>query len=151
VFAVSARLGARNGWDAEGELAGRPLLDAGALAELAAAGIEIGAHTRRHPRLPALTDAALEDEVAGARDELASVLGTPVTTFAYPHGLHDARVRAAVERAGFDGACSTEGGVNGPATDRFRLRRVNVRGTTSRADFAWRVAFGSAAPWRRGR
>ena len=64
-FAVSGLVGWSNRWD---ERAGRrsiPLLDAAGLADLQAAGVEVGAHSRSHPRLPELDDEELADEVMG--------------------------------------------------------------------------------------
>ena len=69
---------------------------------------EIGAHTLTHPSLPTVDDAALKAEIDGSKEWLEDILGTSVTMFAYPYGHHDARVKAAVKRAGFKGARTTE-------------------------------------------
>ncbi len=74
------------------------------LGTLAQAGWEIGSHTRSHPHLPALSDAALDDELQGSRGECERQLGLPCRTLAYPYGDHDDRVVAAVARAGYSAA-----------------------------------------------
>ncbi|MDQ3879230.1 MAG: polysaccharide deacetylase family protein, partial [Actinomycetota bacterium] len=48
-----------------------------------------------------LGDDALEQELCASKHAIEDAIGTECTTFAYPFGLHDARVRAAVERAGY--------------------------------------------------
>jgi peptidoglycan/xylan/chitin deacetylase (PgdA/CDA1 family) len=88
VFVVSGFAGRSNAWDGRGD-AGvpvLPLLSWNALNRLAAAGVEIGAHTRRHVRLDRLGDAALDDEIGGGADDIARQLGRRPTAFAYPYG-----------------------------------------------------------------
>ena len=94
------------------------------------AGWELGAHTITHPDLRTLDDAGLEREVAGSRKELRRRFGVPVAFFCYPAGRYDARVIAAVRRAGFLGATSTIEGLaaagihsNADAFARPRRRR----------------------------
>jgi peptidoglycan/xylan/chitin deacetylase (PgdA/CDA1 family) len=93
--------------------------------------VDFGAHTRTHPRLTTLTPVELEDEVGGSKRELEETLAVPVTTFAYPFGNVNDGVRAAVEEAGFLVACGVRSGRNVPATDRYDLRRLEVRGSDS--------------------
>lgn len=111
--------------------------------ELVAAGWEIAAHTISHPDLRTLDDASLDREVAGSRAELARRFGGPVDFFSYPAGQYDARVVAAVRRAGFRGATTTIEGLATPAAP-FELKRIRI----SRGEGAWGVA--SALPARTG-
>lgn len=97
----------------------------------AAAGIDIGAHTRSHPCLRTLPAAAQVAEIAGSRRALEDALGHPVTTFAYPFGSHDSwdatTVRAAA-RSGVSLAVTTISGDVSGLTPRLRVPRVAVRG-----------------------
>jgi peptidoglycan/xylan/chitin deacetylase (PgdA/CDA1 family) len=77
------------------------LLDRQGIAALGAAGMTIGFHTIDHLLLPGLDESALPGAVSRGRDELASVAGTQVRSFAYPFGKADARSAAAVRNAGF--------------------------------------------------
>jgi peptidoglycan/xylan/chitin deacetylase (PgdA/CDA1 family) len=105
-------------------LLGRPgYLTRSQLREMAAAGVTVGAHSRTHPDLRACGDAELDREVRGSRDDLEELLGTPVTSFAYPTGLQDARVREAVARAGFTSAIATVRGWARPGVDPYRVPR----------------------------
>lgn len=71
------------------------------------AGIEIGGHTMTHAFLPALDDSALRYELVDAKRLMERHLRDPVTTFAYPNGMHydvNPSVAQAVEAAGFAAA-----------------------------------------------
>lgn len=119
VFAVSGWLGAPYPY-----LPRTRLMDADELRELAALGIEIGAHTASHPDLSTLTDAAAEDELRRGRDELEEVLGAPVDVVAYPFGSASAPVRAAAARAGFCAGCRTS--ANGAWDQPLNLPRQDM-------------------------
>ena len=76
------------------------------------AGMEIAGHSRTHPILTKITtDAELDKEITGGKQILEKHLGHPVTIFAYPFGMRDARVIAAVERAGYVLARTISSGV----------------------------------------
>jgi peptidoglycan/xylan/chitin deacetylase (PgdA/CDA1 family) len=117
------------------------------LGELADEGWEIGSHTRTHPHLTALDDAALATELRASRAECADRLGRPVTAIAYPYGDVDARVEAATGAAGY----ATAAAMAWPseAVDRLRHPRVGVYHKDSWARFrlkvgSWsRTAYGS--------
>jgi peptidoglycan/xylan/chitin deacetylase (PgdA/CDA1 family) len=93
------------------------------LLEMAAAGVRIGAHSRTHADLTTCTDAELEGEVRGSREDLEDLLGEPVTRFAYPGGRHDARVRAAVAAAGFRSAVLASRGWARAGQNQYRIPR----------------------------
>jgi peptidoglycan/xylan/chitin deacetylase (PgdA/CDA1 family) len=80
------------------------------LREMDSAGVRVGAHSRTHPDLRSCGAAELEGEVRGSKEDLEDLLGKPVTSFAYPTGLLDERVRAAVAAAGFSSAITTRPG-----------------------------------------
>lgn len=93
------------------------------------AGFEIGAHTRTHVDLGAVSPEVARDEVVGARLELERQLGSRVESFAYPYGgrgdVTEAN-RDVVRDAGFRCCCSSFGGINPAGTDPFFLNRVPV-------------------------
>jgi peptidoglycan/xylan/chitin deacetylase (PgdA/CDA1 family) len=74
--------------------------------ELAAAGWEIGSHTRTHPRLTQLGDEELAEELRGSRERCEAELDRPVPTLAYPYGDVDARVADAAGEAGYTAAAA---------------------------------------------
>jgi GT2 family glycosyltransferase/peptidoglycan/xylan/chitin deacetylase (PgdA/CDA1 family) len=128
VFLVTQAVGGRNRWDRGGALAGRALLDWSAVSALRARGLRFAAHSRTHPDLTGLAPDAVVAEVEGSLRDLAGrgLLDAPV--FAYPYGATDDRVAAAVLRAGYAAACTTDPGRNGPAAPLAALRRIEIRG-----------------------
>jgi peptidoglycan/xylan/chitin deacetylase (PgdA/CDA1 family)/glycosyltransferase involved in cell wall biosynthesis len=70
--------------------------------ELAAKGWEIGSHSVSHPHLPEIGDEELSRELTASKEKIASELGRPCTTVAYPYGDVDDRVAAAAEAAGYE-------------------------------------------------
>jgi peptidoglycan/xylan/chitin deacetylase (PgdA/CDA1 family) len=99
------------------------------LRNMAASGVEIGAHARTHADLGAIhSESKLRDEIVGSKEDLENVLGQTVRYFAFPFGmpqnLSTAAFRIACE-APFQGVCSAYGGYNAPAGDSFHLRRIH--------------------------
>ena len=95
VFPVSAYLGGRNLWDLD--VPGIPeltLMSEEELSSLLDAGWEIGGHTHTHPRLPELSDTQIEEQLDASEEILSRIAGTHLTSFAFPYGRHDARVRS---------------------------------------------------------
>lgn len=93
-------------------------------------GWELGAHSLSHADLTTVDAEQLEAEVAGSREALRRDFpNAPVETFAYPYGRFDATVVAAVRKAGFADATTTQRGAASPADGMFRLRRIIVNGT----------------------
>jgi peptidoglycan/xylan/chitin deacetylase (PgdA/CDA1 family) len=100
------------------------------IAALAAAGVEIGAHTRHHADLGAVTDEdKLYDELVGSKQDLEEITGKSVRYFAFPFGQHknlNPDAFAMAKEAGFDGVCSAYGGYNFAGDDPFHLQRIHV-------------------------
>jgi peptidoglycan/xylan/chitin deacetylase (PgdA/CDA1 family) len=88
---------------------------------------EIGAHTDTHAFLPALSRDELRRELEGGRLRLEQLVGTPVTSLAYPYGAYTRESVVAASEAGFRCACTTADGPAGAGTDLFELPRVFVR------------------------
>jgi peptidoglycan/xylan/chitin deacetylase (PgdA/CDA1 family) len=77
------------------------------LAELEAAGIEIGGHTMTHAFLPSLSPDALRHEIHAAKALFEQHLDQPLQTFAYPNGMpgdYSPATEAALSDAGFSAA-----------------------------------------------
>lgn len=129
VFVVTDHVGGHNDWGpagmAHGDVPTLPLMGWDALGSVARRGVEIGAHTRRHPHLTALSPSALANEVDGSAERIVSELGTHVTSFAYPYGDVDHTVAAAVRRT-YQRACTTELRALEPGDDCMRLARLDA-------------------------
>lgn len=129
VFVVSDHVGGQNDWSAPGLVHGSvpllPLMSWDHLATVANRGIEIGGHTRRHPRLTGLNPAALADEIDGATERLERELQTRPKAFAYPYGDVNHAVRDAVGRT-YACACTTELRALARVEDNLLLPRLDA-------------------------
>jgi peptidoglycan/xylan/chitin deacetylase (PgdA/CDA1 family) len=107
---------------------------------LAAAGVEIGFHTRRHDLLPLLEDEDLARTLQEGRAELAALAGRPLTSIAYPHGRADARVASAARAAGFEAGFTGRQDVVTPEADQLLLGRISPS-YTSLGELAFDVSW----------
>lgn len=127
-YVVSDTVGQYNQWDADTLGVRKPLMSLEQLRQWQAAGMEVGAHSRSHPHLPACDDVQLQEEISGSKTALEHLLCTPITQFCYPYGDHDDRVVAAAKAAGFDAATTTRRGRAQSGDELLRLKRVLVGG-----------------------
>lgn len=129
-YVVSGRTGQYNDWDAAELNVQKKLMTDEQIRAWHAAGMEVGAHTRTHPRLTKCTDEELQAELAGSKADLEALTGAPVTQFCYPYGDLDARVASAVRSAGYSAATTTQRGRACPGDDLMQLRRILVSGSS---------------------
>jgi peptidoglycan/xylan/chitin deacetylase (PgdA/CDA1 family) len=98
--------------------------------EMAAAGIDFGAHTRTHPILSRLAgEREVAGEIEGSKRQIERQIGRIVEHFCYPNGSREDVGPEAVEAAraaGFRTAVMTESGLNYVGGDPFRLLRIGV-------------------------
>lgn len=97
-FALTGRL------DATGSLTSADLR------ALLAAGMRVGSHGIDHLNLRDLPPDHLARELAQSRAVLEQVLGTRVSDFSIPFGAYNAPVLAAIRKAGYDVAWSSDRG-----------------------------------------
>jgi peptidoglycan/xylan/chitin deacetylase (PgdA/CDA1 family) len=109
VFAPTAFVGEQEprGWEGTSEWASTEwapeiqVMGWDELERLAAAGWEVGSHTRTHPRLPTLEDDELAAELRESKEDIERALGRTCASIAYPYGETDSRVAAAAAAAGY--------------------------------------------------
>jgi peptidoglycan/xylan/chitin deacetylase (PgdA/CDA1 family) len=143
VFVPSDHVGGTNTWMHTRGLPRRGIASYAQLAEIIAAGVEIGSHARTHARLAGLESGSLRDEIRGSREALEARLGRRVDYFAYPYGINDANTRNEVALAGYRAACGTRSGFNRRDEDRFALRRIDVHGSDSASRLRRKIQFGT--------
>jgi peptidoglycan/xylan/chitin deacetylase (PgdA/CDA1 family) len=97
------------------------------LAELAAAGWEVGSHTAGHPHLTELGAEELARELGDSRAECERRLGTACTAIAYPYGDVDQRVVDATRRAGYLAGAALPPAWHGPRELEFPRVGVYLR------------------------
>lgn len=117
---------------------------------LAGAGMEIGAHTHRHPILAGMPDQAARDDIVNGKAALEAIVQAPVSLFAYPNGKPEqdySRVHVEMVQAlGFEAAFSTLAGVADAGSDPLQLPRFTpweadrLRFLLRLAEQRWRAA-----------
>lgn len=122
VFVVPTKLGRTNDWDADEPQT--PLLDAAAIRQLEAEGVEFGGHGYTHVALARVSPNEARDEIMRCHGALSGLLSRPPEVFAYPYSNQSARVRQFTRDAGFQCAVRGKGRLNWRWTDPFGLRRI---------------------------
>ena len=96
---------------------------------MADGGVEIGLHTRTHFDFSKpTTEAQIYQEITSAAEELAHAINRPVRYFAFPFGMPQHLLPAAIDaikEAGLVGYCSAYGAYNFPGDDPFHIRRIH--------------------------
>lgn len=141
VFVVVDRIGKTNEWDESRYFKSRRLLSLEQIRELHRHGVHFGSHTLTHAWLTSASDNDLEREVGDSKRKLEDLLGAEVSSFAYPWGVADMRVRCAVARAGYHTALTTQEGLNW-SEDPLALKRTNLAEVDTLPEFAFKLATG---------
>jgi peptidoglycan/xylan/chitin deacetylase (PgdA/CDA1 family) len=148
LFVPTGHVGGTSGWmRAEGE-GDRPVLSWPELGEISRHGIEIGAHSHTHPELDTVSARGQAEEARLPKLQLEEHLGVPVSSFAYPFGLYDRRVREAVAAAGYTAACTMNSWAATSGDHPLELPRVAVFAETDVDSLAARLR-ASHGPARR--
>jgi peptidoglycan/xylan/chitin deacetylase (PgdA/CDA1 family) len=108
-------------------------------------GIEIGAHTARHPILARAPAAVQRAEIEQNRAALQRWTGATVRAFAYPNGRpdvdYDATTTAILDELGFDFAFTMRSAFARAAEPRFERSRFLVVAEVTAAELAHRMAY----------
>lgn len=150
LYVTSGYIGGRAAWLSREDEADRRMLGWTQLREIADAGVQVGAHSHTHPRLDELPVRESLDEIVRSKGTLEDFLQVPVTSFAYPHGYHDRRVRRQVICAGYGTGAAVKHAMSSPADDPYAFARIVVPGDASPEDVR-RLVRGSClrqAPFR---
>jgi len=103
------------------------ILTSSKIREMGEAGISFGSHTVHHQILTRISPRLAQEEIRESKLQLERILSREVKGFCYPNGgvgdFNDV-IKSMVQHAGFQYACTTVEGVNGPGRDRFALRRT---------------------------
>lgn len=134
------RCSVESGWDTSERL----FLDWREAREMAAAGMDIGAHTHSHRNLGHLSLTAQITELDLSRRRLEFEMGRRVDVLAYPYGTRDSLGRDtsfALRATGYRAAFSCYGGLNRSGrTVCYNVMRYNVNRTNTLPRFRLRLA-----------
>jgi len=90
--------------------------------------VNIGSHTRSH-MLMQYGKLRRDQEIAGSKFDLETLLGKPVTAFAYPYGAMSKTIEKEVKASGYDLAFRIGPEVIHTSSTRYGLRRIQVTQT----------------------
>ncbi len=135
-YGFTATVFVTTGWiqDAGTELIGEKpgkMLSWNQITGAALAGIEIAAHSHRHPQLDRLPEKLLHEELYTSKERLEHKLGLSVSGLAYPFGYSNVRVRQMARTVGYGYSCAVANMAASPASDLFALPRLTVRHSTT--------------------
>ena len=103
------------------------ILTAPQIREMAEAGISFGAHTVHCPILTKISPHRAQEEIRDSKESLEAITAHEVKGFCYPNGGADDFndvIKSMVQHTGYQYACTTLEGTNGPAVDRYALKRT---------------------------
>jgi peptidoglycan/xylan/chitin deacetylase (PgdA/CDA1 family) len=127
VYIITGMAGRTTAWtDLGTPLPPLRVLDYPQIEQLYRAGVEIGAHSITHGFMTQYSATQLHDELLQPKQQLETLLNTPVTSFAYPQGDYNPRVLAAVKHAGYTTATTVDQGRATPRSNPLALPRLLV-------------------------
>jgi peptidoglycan/xylan/chitin deacetylase (PgdA/CDA1 family) len=106
-------------------LEGRDMLGWAEIQEMQRGGVTFAAHTLTHPDLTRLAADQIQAEICDSKAVIEDALGIAVTSFAYPYGRYNRRIREIVEQH-FACACSDRLGLVTPSSDPWTLERADA-------------------------
>ena len=106
-------------------LEGRAMLSWRRIQEMHKHGISFGAHTVTHADLTSLPVDEVKPEILTSKQRIEDVLGTAVSSFAYPFGRYNTTIRNFVAQH-FTCACSDALGFLNGASDLYAIERVDA-------------------------
>jgi peptidoglycan/xylan/chitin deacetylase (PgdA/CDA1 family) len=127
VFVPTSYVGGTNAWDTMpgGDMPPLRLVGWPMLGQLASEGVTLGAHTRTHPDLRALSAEAMDAEIAGSIEDIERETGQHPESFAYPYGyLNETAVATARRRCRW--AVTTKLAPVSRSSDPHRLPRLDA-------------------------
>lgn len=89
-------------------------------------GLTFGCHTKTHPNLTAIGEAAVAEEFESSMASIADRLGIGIDTVSYPYGLVDRAVRERAKAAGFRFGLALGSEPLIAGADPFAIPRINV-------------------------
>ncbi|MFK0682682.1 polysaccharide deacetylase family protein [Ochrobactrum sp. BD67] len=126
-YFVANQIGGFNLWDQGIGVAPANCMSVAEMREWADLGHEVGSHTLDHVFLPDTSEKDAIEQIQQSRTKIEDLLGSEVTSFAYPYGGENAATRKIVEAAGYKNATTTEKRRARSTDDPFGIPRLTIR------------------------
>jgi peptidoglycan/xylan/chitin deacetylase (PgdA/CDA1 family) len=125
LFLPTGKIGGLKDWG-RSKVLDKRLLSWREVAELAAAGVELGAHGVTHADLTSLAALAAHGEIIASKRAIEERVGCQVTSFAFPYGTSNRGLRSAVSQH-YELAVGVTFRRATPHSDPFYLPRIDMR------------------------
>ena len=89
-------------------------------------GVDIGSHTKSHPRLTGCNDKKIKEELEYSKKYLEDLIGKEVNTFAYPHGDYNDKVKNMVGESGYKYARTSRFSICDYSQDKLLLNSTEI-------------------------
>ncbi len=126
-YFVANQIGGFNLWDQKIGVKPANCMSVAEMREWAQLGHEVGSHTLDHIFLPDASEKDAIAQIQQSRTKIEDLLGSEVTSFAYPYGGENAATRKIVEAAGYKNATTTEKRRARSTDDPFGIPRLTIR------------------------
>ncbi|NIQ16060.1 MAG: polysaccharide deacetylase family protein, partial [Candidatus Dadabacteria bacterium] len=128
IFVTTGYCGKFNEWGAQNNSIPRlPMMTWEEISEMSRNGIEIGSHTKSHPKLAELDELKAREELIGAKKQIEDHIGREVEFASYPFGSFNDEVKQ-VAKTAFKAVVSTRVGKVRVGSDVHALERINTSG-----------------------
>lgn len=96
--------------------------------------VDIGSHTKSHPRLSTLSTDKMEQELKESKEELEDITKKEVTTIAYPYGNWNAKIVNSTKKH-YKYAVTTKSGTYNSSKNNYTIDRKNITRDMNIEDF----------------
>lgn len=142
IFLVAGLADKRSAWLARPDNPEPPaILSWEMVREMAAAGIEFGAHTMSHPRLSQLSEAEARCEITDSKKRIEDETGKEISLFCYPYGDYNQETISLVKEVGFSAAFTTRRGTRHQPEQIMEIARVPVHDGVTPLRLAYRLSW----------
>jgi peptidoglycan/xylan/chitin deacetylase (PgdA/CDA1 family) len=138
VFVVTEYFGKYNLWEAVPFQQKFRHLSIEQITKMRNQGHEIGSHSKMHKYLPILNSSALKEEIEDSKAYLESMLDDKITSFCYPYGRYNDKIKSMVKNAGYKYATSNAK-INNYENDPLSLKRRSIYSTDSIKNFKTKI------------
>ena len=139
VFIPVSLVGSFNQWDYEKLNVKKPVMSWEEIIEIHRQGIEIGSHTLTHPFLTKIPKEKAKIEIQDSKKILEDKLSTQITSFCYPYGDYDEKIKDLVVEAGYKYAFTTKEGSLEDSENLYEIKRISISGFYSLPKVLWKT------------
>ena len=129
-YIVSESVGSSNTWDLNNGITQRSLMTETEINSWLELGMDIGAHTKTHADLTAISKLKAKKEISDCKRELEKIYKVKVTDFCYPFGRFNESVCNMTKDSGYLSAVSMRRGRVNSKSNRFMLPRIPINHRT---------------------